>query len=94
MPVQSVVWIQGSDNYARLHFQNGQQFLATRTLKWFEHQLPQFIRLRKSVLVTPAHVTRCQREHSRAILVTVRTGMAFPVARRRVVSVTESVDVC
>ena len=92
VPIRSIVWIQGVDNYARLYFRNGQQFLATRTLKWFDDQLPQFIRIRKSVLVNANHVTHCQWEPCRSVLITVRTGVAFPVARRRVGLVAERLE--
>ena len=87
---QSIVWIQGVGNYARIYFRNGEEFLASRTLKWFDSQLPQFVRIRKSVLINSNHVTRCQWNQSRNVLVTVRTGNAFSVARRRIGLVAES----
>lgn len=90
LPVQSIIWIAGDDSYAHVHFLNGQRYTITRTLKWFVLQLPDLVRLHKSVLVNPVHVTGCQREQSRRSLVTVRTGTSFPVARRRVEDVVKS----
>ena len=92
LPVRSIVWIAGDDSYAHLYFLNGQHYTITRTLKWFVLQLPDFVRLHKSILVNPVHVTDCQREQPRSALVTVRTGTTFPVAHRRVEGVVKSLQ--
>jgi DNA-binding LytR/AlgR family response regulator len=69
---------------------NGQRYTITRTLKWFVLQLPDFVRLHKSTLANPVHVTGCQRQQSRSALVMVRIETSFPVARRRVDLVVKS----
>ncbi|AQG79999.1 LytTR family DNA-binding domain-containing protein [Spirosoma montaniterrae] len=87
LPVELIVWIQGDENYVRMHLINGRYHTLTRTLKWFDIQLPQFVRLHKSTLVNPAYVTHLNWAGSRNVKAVLRTGVVLRISRRRIRSV-------
>lgn len=92
LPVESILWIEGYNNYVTIHFLNGQRYTATRTLKWFEDQLPNFVRLRKGALVNFSHIIDVKRTRFREVEIYLRTGIKLPVARRRIKVVTEQLN--
>jgi DNA-binding LytR/AlgR family response regulator len=82
--IESITWIQGDRNYARIYFSNRPTYLVTQTLKWFDEQLPSFVRIHKSALINPLYVIGFEQEISRAAQVLLRTGHRLPVSRRRI----------
>ncbi|GAB3894803.1 LytTR family DNA-binding domain-containing protein [Spirosoma agri] len=82
--IESIVWIEGDGNYARLHFTTGQFYLAAHTLNWFKKQLSGFIRIHKSVLINPAHVVQFAQTKAKEAQVFMSTGSSLDIARRRI----------
>ena len=85
--IQSIVWIKGDGNYARLHYANSQFYLAAQTLNWFKNQLSGFIRIHKSVLVNPTHIIQFEQIKTKEARVLMSTGPSLDIARRRIVEV-------
>ncbi|MBC7457373.1 MAG: LytTR family transcriptional regulator DNA-binding domain-containing protein [Bdellovibrionaceae bacterium] len=61
----------------------------SQTLKWFEEQLPSFIRVHKSSLVNLAHVVLFEQINSREAKVILTNRVALLVSRRRVQSIAD-----
>ena len=81
--LEMIIWIQGDGNYSRVHYKDGKAYLVSNTLKWFEERLPSFIRIHKSGLINPAHLSELHKE-SRQLTVLLSNGIALNVSRRRV----------
>lgn len=86
---QQVLYLMGDINYAYLHLITGEVVLACRTLKWFSHQWPAFLRLHKKALVNPAYVASCQvaEKPSGPHYVIMQDAAQLPIARRRAAEV-------
>ncbi len=89
LPIEVIVWLEADGNYSQIHFLNGTKYLVCQTLLWFEKQLVAFIRVNKSGLVNPRHVTTFTQIRSREAWVVLRNGTQLTVARRRVGKVAE-----
>lgn len=84
LPIDTIIWIQGDENYVHMHLLNGRYYTLTNTLKWYDEQLPQFVRLHKSSLVNPAYVTHLKRANSRNVKAILSNGLSLRVSRRRI----------
>ncbi|MBO0953131.1 LytTR family DNA-binding domain-containing protein [Fibrella forsythiae] len=75
---------EGCNNYT-LVFAEGvvQPLLTSRSLLYFEGQLPHFIRISKSHLINPAYVDSVSRTGRLAVTLTLRGGARLVISRRR-----------
>ncbi|NEU70182.1 LytTR family transcriptional regulator [Spirosoma agri] len=85
IPVESISHFEGFGNYSRLFFVGKTRpIVASQTLKLFELQLPGFLRVSKSYLVNPLHITALDRQDGRTLELTLDNQASVLVARRRV----------
>lgn len=80
--LEFIVWIQGDGNYSRIHYKDGKTFLVSQTLKWFEERMTTFIRIHKSGLINPEHLSELKKEY-RQVTVRLSNGVELNVSRRR-----------
>lgn len=90
--VASIIYVEGSINYAWLHTTNQPKCLVAVTLKGVHAQLPGFIRIHKSWLINPAHVAQVSLEGSRCIAIQLTNGNRMVVARRRMEKVRQQLE--
>jgi DNA-binding LytR/AlgR family response regulator len=57
IPDELILYIEGAGGYSILHCQNKKQILIARPLKALSERVPQFVRIRGSILVNPVHIT-------------------------------------
>jgi DNA-binding LytR/AlgR family response regulator len=81
-------YIIGEGNYSHIHFIDGSKVLFSRTLKAFEAQYPNLIRMSKSLAINPASITDWERIDSKTMRVEV-AGVRHWVSRRRIDKVME-----
>lgn len=81
--LEQIIWVQGDGNYSRIHYKDGKTYLVSQTLKWFEERFKSFIRIHKSGLINPNHLSELHKE-SRQFTVLLSNGVELNVSRRRV----------
>jgi|SRR5919202_6648447 DNA-binding LytR/AlgR family response regulator len=84
LPLKSIIWLQGHGNYTWIYVEANKRYLASQTLKRFEEQLSQFVRIHKSVLLNPAYVRSIGRSSDKDTYVTLQNRTRLLVARRRI----------
>lgn len=83
--------LTGNGNYTWIELTNEKQpVLVSQTLKYFERQLPGFIRVSKSVLLNPAFVVGFTREGTRTLYLLLADGSRTLVSRRRMPDIADS----
>jgi len=85
-PVTDLMFIPATGNYSWLHWNDGQRILLSRTLKYYEPQLPDgwFVRPHRSCLVTIHYIERMEYLYrDKGGLLHLRSGAVLPVSRRR-----------
>ena len=88
---RQIAYFLGHDNYCWLHFRTGEKKLLAKPLSYLEAQLPEFIRVHKTVLLNP-HYIKSLREpthYKKGGEVYLDSGEVFPVSRRRWPTVAE-----
>ncbi|UHG94414.1 LytTR family DNA-binding domain-containing protein [Spirosoma oryzicola] len=86
-PVQSetISHFEGFGNYSRLFFLGkSAPVVVSQTLKLFELQLPNFLRVSKSHLVNPQHIISLDSLKGRSNQLTLSNEVFVPVSRRRI----------
>ncbi len=78
----SIVRIQGSGMYSLIFTGDGKKALSCYTLKRYEENLPEFVRISKSHMVNPDFV-QSFRTLGAECLVVLLSGEELPVSRRR-----------
>lgn len=79
-----VIRLAGSNNYTFVFLEgNSQPLLTSKPLKYFELQLPHFIRVSKSSLVNPAYIDKVSRSTARSLTLHLKDGTPITVSRRR-----------
>ncbi|MBO0953177.1 LytTR family DNA-binding domain-containing protein [Fibrella forsythiae] len=79
-----VLRLEGDGNYTNIHcLHRLKPLLISRTLLYFQRQLPDFLRVSKSTLVNPAYVVRLAKKGTVAY-VYLRDDTMVLVSRRRV----------
>lgn len=83
--LDTILWLEGDWNYTRIYQQDHPVSLSAYTLKWYERQLVDFVRVRKDAIVNPLHVCAIQRISSRPrrLKVILSNGEQVEVTRRR-----------
>ena len=57
MRPDDVLYVEGLGNYVSYYLADGKKLVAHGTIKAAEQQLPRFVRLHKSYLVNPLHIS-------------------------------------
>jgi len=80
-----IEYMSGANNYTWLYFQDGRELLISKPLRYFEKQLPDFIRVHKTALVNPQYIQELQVPPRRRMAGAVRMSseVVLPVGRRR-----------
>ncbi|MDB5242845.1 MAG: hypothetical protein JWP57_3470 [Spirosoma sp.] len=80
-----IAYFSGASNYTWLQFQNGERRLLSKSLTYFEEQLPGFVRIHKTALVNPTCVVGMEAppRPKMAGMVRMHDGTELPVSRRR-----------
>ena len=77
--------LEGSGNYTLVHVLGTPTPLVfSQTLKRFESDWPQFIRISKSSLVNPRYIDRLVRQDAKVVYVKLIDGHRLLVSRRRI----------
>lgn len=86
-----IAYFLGANNYSWLYFRTGEKKLLAKSIGYLEKELPQFIRVHKTVLVNPACVKALHQPPRQKMAGEVRltNGEVFPVSRRRWEQVSE-----
>lgn len=85
-----IVRLTSSGNYTWVFLKhNNKPLLITKTLKWFEQNLPDFIRVRKSELINPLYIQSKTNITNREVDVLMSDGHLIRISRRRIQSVGE-----
>lgn len=87
LPINSIIWIEGDGNYARIHLADNKTYLAADTLKKFEVRLASFVRIHKSGLINPRYIRRFEQSKAKEAYVEMSSGQLFQLAQRRIASV-------
>ncbi|GAB4018076.1 response regulator transcription factor [Spirosoma koreense] len=88
---EQIAYFAGASNYCWLYFQNGEKKLLAKPISYLESQLPDFIRIHKTVLINPACVKSLHQPARKKMAgqVCLDNGETFPVSRRRLTEVIE-----
>ncbi|HWR32325.1 MAG TPA: LytTR family DNA-binding domain-containing protein [Chitinophagaceae bacterium] len=80
--IEDILRLEADSSYTHIHLVNKKQFVASKTLRFFEEMLEEFnfIRTHKSHLVNPKHITRISNDNSFVIL---SDGTQVEVSRRK-----------
>ncbi|MGF7216320.1 DNA-binding LytR/AlgR family response regulator [Spirosoma lacussanchae] len=83
--IDFITYLEGYGNYTRVYQQaKSTPLVISQTLKWFEDQLPAFIRTHKSMMVNPSYVANIsQGDDARTIRLKLVDGSWISVSRRR-----------
>ncbi len=81
--VEEIIWLSSDRNYTSFYLRNGQQLVASRTLKDFETLLSPygFIRVHHSSVINPQHVLEYLRGEGGVVILSDRTEVE--VSKRR-----------
>ena len=82
--IQALNCLTGNGNYTWVEFVGEKKpVLVSQTLKHFERQLPDFIRVSKSVLLNPNYVVGTMREDARTVYLRLADERLVLISRRR-----------
>ena len=87
--ISRIVWLEGDWNYTRIYLIDQPVRLSAYTLKKYERELGQFIRISKKAMVNPAHVSMLHTVPGRSgkTWLQLCNGTFIEVSRRRCSSV-------
>lgn len=82
--IKTITYISAADDYTELHLETGKKLLVYKTMKEWEHRLPeqQFCRIHRSTIVNIEKVTEIQPWHNNAYLVSL-ADLEKPVVMSR-----------
>lgn len=82
---QSLTRLTGNGNYTWIELMGQQKpILVSQTLKYFEQQLPDFVRVSKSILLNPGWVVGLQQPNAKTLHLELADGSRIDVPRRRI----------
>ncbi|GAB4035549.1 LytR/AlgR family response regulator transcription factor [Spirosoma jeollabukense] len=82
---QLIVRLEGDGNYTKVYLESHtESLLVSRTLKWFEEQLPTFVRLSKSTLVNPGYIEQIRKVDNKTVYLRLADGHLLLISRRRI----------
>lgn len=84
---KTITHLTGANNYTWFHYQDGTSELFSKTIQYFDGQLPSFIRIHKSILVNPSFIKAIRMPAIKKMngSLTLKAGLVLPISRRRVV---------
>lgn len=82
---ERIAYFVGANNYCWIYFRNGDKKLLAKPISYMESQLPDFIRVHKTVLINPAYIKSLDHplRTKMAGKICLDSGEIFPVSRRR-----------
>jgi two-component system LytT family response regulator len=82
IPVSTVLYLEGADDYVKIHTAEG-SFLKKKTMAFFENGLPQsqFVRTHRSYIVNIQEVSRIDPYEKENHLAILRSGAKIPVSK-------------
>lgn len=80
----AILYLAGDGNYTHIHFLVNPSVLYATTLSAFARELPEFVRIHKSYLINPNHITNYRSNGRNAMEVQVGK-LWLPISRRRIV---------
>ncbi|MVM41140.1 LytTR family transcriptional regulator [Spirosoma sp. HMF3257] len=82
--LKAIVRLQGFGNYTWVFLSNqSKPMLVTLTLKWFEDQLPDFVRIHKSEMINPTFIQAVVFDNALQTTVCLMDTYKAKVSRRR-----------
>ena len=80
-----IAYLSGANNYSIVHFRTGEQLMISKSLRFLEKQLPEFVRIHKTILLNPNCIKKI---HSQAYpksggSVLIEDGTTLPISRRQ-----------
>ena len=88
VPLADMIKVEGYGNYSRLYIRTSPvPVIICQTLKWFDQQLPTFLRTSKSWLINPAWIRKSYCDEGRALRIELSDGSLIEVPRRRHVDI-------
>jgi DNA-binding LytR/AlgR family response regulator len=88
-----IIWLEGSGNYTIVYLKdNLKPLMVSRTLKYFELHLTDFIRTNKSSLVNPGYIDKVIQETAKTMHLELTGGVNIPVSRRRISDILSRLD--
>lgn len=83
-----IIRLEGDGNYTLFHLKGYQKpLMVSQTLKYFENQLPGFIRVSKSSFVNPEYIDRIVKAQARSMYLLLTDGARVVVSRRRMAEI-------
>ena len=85
LALHTILWLESDWNYTRIYQQDHSVRISSRTLKWYERRLMNFLRISKYAMVNPLHVRALQPSSSRPrrLNLLLTNGEELEVSRRR-----------
>lgn len=82
---QLITRLEGRGNYTAV-FLKGKTYplIVSRTLKFFEDQLTDFIRINKSTMINPKYINKVIKEDAKTVSLLLSDGVLKLTSRRRV----------
>ena len=83
--IHLIMRLEGKGNYTIVYLRSEPKpLLVSRTLKFFEPQLPDFIRVSKSLLLNPGYIEKIIKVNSKQLFLQLTDGVRISVSRRRI----------
>ncbi|MBD2756123.1 LytTR family DNA-binding domain-containing protein [Spirosoma validum] len=80
-----IIRLEGRGNYSLVYVRDtSNPLMVSRTLKYFEDQFADFIRVNKSSLINPNYIDRVIRKDAKTVAFLLIDGMTILASRRRV----------
>lgn len=82
---QLIIRLEGRGNYTAVYLK-GKTYplIVSRTLKFFEDQLTDFIRINKSTLINPTYIHKVIRGDTKTVALLLSDGVLKLTSRRRI----------
>ncbi|GAB4034384.1 hypothetical protein GCM10028809_39630 [Spirosoma gilvum] len=91
--LKTIVRLQGYGNYSWMYLANQPRpVLLAQTLKWFEEQLPDFVRVHKSELINPTFIQTVFHHDAQSMEVGLPDEYKAKVSRRRIIEVLAKIN--
>lgn len=85
VPVETIRFVKGADDYSELHCEDGSSHLHGKTLNGLMHLLPaNFERVHRSYIVNMRVIETCRSEPGSRYFLRLTTGEDIPVSRARI----------
>jgi DNA-binding LytR/AlgR family response regulator len=80
-----IIRLEGNGNYTIVHLKNeSKPLIACQTLKYFQDQLPEFVRVSKSSLINPVEIDKIIRHGTKKMYLQLTDSVRVTVSRGRI----------